>query len=157
MPMGASSVFQGGRTTVLGSAIATRVTLTVVPCTANSQMGAVAGPRLVSTDPVVSRAPVIRKDTQSGQSCAALALISVTACCAEITRTVLVAPPCHRTSPSAGAAAGTLTAAGLRALLRAPVSNAPPPCGPCAAWPLRAPQRPTARGQQPPPGATDNP
>ena len=72
----------------MGSAIATRVTLTAVPCRVNSQMGADAGPRLVSTDPVVSRAPVIRMDTQSGQDAVALARISATACCAEVTRTV---------------------------------------------------------------------
>src|SRR5450759_1085577 len=92
MPTGGSLESQGGGTTATRSAMATRVTRTAVPCRVNSQIGATAGPRLVSIGPVVSRAPVICNGTHSGQGDpVASAFRSDSAFCAENSRTVLVA------------------------------------------------------------------
>ena len=76
IPVGASLGFHGGGVTLVRAAMATRVTRTDVPWSLNSHIGAVAGPRLVSAGPVVSRAPVICKGTQSEQSPFLSALIA---------------------------------------------------------------------------------
>ena len=76
--------------TTTGSAIATRVTLTSVPCTVNAQMGAVAGPREVWIGPDVSSAAVTRRSVQSEQGSAVVDPIATMASCAE-SRGTLVA------------------------------------------------------------------
>lgn len=65
-------------------AMARWVTFTAVPWSVNSQTGAVAGPRLVSCCPVVSRASVIRSAVQSSHGAVVPALIAAIACSAEI-------------------------------------------------------------------------
>src|SRR5689334_23778000 len=63
-------------------AMATRVTLTALPLTLNSQMGAVAGPRVVWIGPDVSVASVRTIGTQSEHGATVVELIEATACCA---------------------------------------------------------------------------
>src|SRR5207342_2972430 len=89
--------------TTTGWAIATRVTLTAVPRTVNSQMGAVDGPREVWIGPDVSRAAVTRSISQSEQGAAVVDSIATMASCAERRGTFVVVPSCHATSPSGGA------------------------------------------------------
>ena len=86
--------------------MATRVTLTAVPCRVNSQTGPVAGPRLVSIDPLASVAAVICIIVQSLQGAVAVSRIAATACCAESTGTVAAVPSGQRTSPSGGCSPG---------------------------------------------------
>jgi hypothetical protein len=82
--------------------MATRVTLTALPCTLNAQMGAVAGPRVVWIGPDVSWASVRRITWQSEQGASVLELIAPTACCAAMSGTFVDAPSCHVTVPSGG-------------------------------------------------------
>ena len=134
-PIAGSLGLQGGSSIAIASAMAARVTVTAVPSTVRSQMGAVAGPRLVSIGPVVNRAAVILRGVQSPHGSNVPALIAATACCAEISATGAVVPSCQRTSPSDGVVAGRLASASTKPaisarLLLSPTAGSQTPTSP---------------------------
>src|SRR5689334_23131058 len=83
--------------------MATRVTLTSLPWTLNTQMGAVAGPRVVWIGPVLNCASVRRICSQSEQGSAVVDPIATTACWADMSDTFVDVPSGHVTVPSGGA------------------------------------------------------
>jgi hypothetical protein len=95
MPTGALLASQAGGTTVIASAIATRVTLTAVPSIASSQTGPVAAPRLVWICAVVSDAVLTCRIRQSLHDELVSVWIARSACCADRTETMALVPSGH--------------------------------------------------------------
>src|SRR5260221_14248491 len=108
-----------------GGAEGTRARRTLVPGTEKSHIGRVAGPRLVSIEPVVRRALVICRGEQPPQSPVELARMSAAARAAEARATMAVVPSCQVIGPSGGGSVGNEPATSTIPASRAILTLAP--------------------------------